>query len=146
MSASFPNRRGVLGFGISLIGWAAAPSIALAGIRQAQERASLALAHRMARIFVPVGSAARVGEACGLAATGGNAIPGALDTIAAGRGGVASLRDLGEAELHARLRGWIAEDWRTGATVRVHGWILSSTEARLIGLAATLYRSPPATA
>ncbi len=35
---------------------------------------------------------------------------------------------------HEALRGWVSEDFRAGRIVRVEGWILARTEARLSAL------------
>lgn len=92
------------------------------------------LADRALRMFSRPNDARRVGFACQGHADLCGPREVLVDTIfGAERDRLAGSAD---AEIHAWLRGRIRRDFAEGRTVKVEGWVLAETEARLYALAA----------
>ena len=92
-------------------------------------------ARRVAGIFTRSGSAARVGRAYLRAHPDEASLNRLLERLAAGwPGGAAQIERLSDAQLRRRLRRKIRADFAAGRTVRVQGWVLAESEARLFGV------------
>jgi hypothetical protein len=94
------------------------------------------LAARAVRLFSSPHHAARVGLSC-IRCGDGRATREALveDLFGTDRQELARADD---AQVHGWLRTRIRRDFSAGETIKVEGWILSRTEARLYALASTV--------
>jgi hypothetical protein len=93
-------------------------------------------ARRLAGIFARPASAARVGRAYLRDHPEDASVERLVRSLAAGwPGGAAKVERLGAAQLRRRLRRQIRAEFAAGRTVRVQGWVLAESEARLFGLA-----------
>jgi hypothetical protein len=92
---------------------------------------------RLAGLFAHRESARAVGRAYLSAGARAASVPALVASIAAELPrGRATLRQASDDELRGLLSARIRADFETDRTVDVHGWLLSSTEARLYALAA----------
>jgi hypothetical protein len=89
----------------------------------------------LAGIFGRPASAARIGRAYLRDHPDQASLTRLVEALAAGwPGGAAQLERLSTAQLRRRLDRTIRADFAAGRTVRVEGWVLAESEARLFGL------------
>jgi hypothetical protein len=120
---------------------AAAVPVALAPLRPWRAIVAVsgppAAAARLTRLLAARDSARRLGRAAAVALPGA---PGAADLAAAVLGslpgGPRGAARLGDDEMRRLVAERVRADFEQEATVRVCGWVLSRTEARLCALAA----------
>jgi hypothetical protein len=92
-------------------------------------------ARRLAGIFARPASAARVGRAYLRDHPDQASLARLVQQLAAGwPGGAQRIERLSAAQLRRRLDRAIRADFAAGRTVRVEGWVLAESEARLLGL------------
>jgi hypothetical protein len=93
-------------------------------------------ARRLAAIFSRPASAARVGRAYLRDHPHEAALERLVQGLASGwPGGAAQIERLSAGQLRRGLHRKIRADFAAGRTVRVEGWVLAESEARLFGLA-----------
>jgi len=92
-------------------------------------------ARRIAGIFTRPVSAARIGRVYLRDHPHEASLERLMHGLAAGwPGGAARIERLSNAQLRRRLHRKIRADFAAGRTVRVQGWVLAESEARLFGL------------
>ena len=92
-------------------------------------------ARRIAGLFTRPLSAARVGRVYLRAHPAEARLDRLLQRLAADwPGGAAQIEGLSDAQLRRRLHRKIRADFAAGRTVKVQGWVLAESEARLFGL------------
>ena len=113
------------------------PAVAATG-RFVQNDSSNELARRMTAIYSSGLSAALIGKEYLRNAEHEGSSVTLQELILEGRNSQSDMCMLDNGQLHASLRSWIRDDFCSGRTVQVQGWILSVTEARLMALTAVL--------
>ena len=122
------RRQMIMALALAGLGVAARPFGALAALRPAEGLG----AHHLLRALSHPGSAARVGQAY----FGAYPDEADIDHLVKALDGSLRLGRYGRQAVRERLAGAMREDFADGRTVRVQGWVLSRTEARLCGVAA----------